>query len=61
MRRNRAVEDSRMMIRMALGLLIILVPLQIYLGDLHGLNSANTNPQSLLRSKASTPPRSLRR
>ena len=42
--RNRAVEDSRMMIRMALNLLTILVPLQIFLGDLHGLNTLEHQP-----------------
>jgi cytochrome d ubiquinol oxidase subunit I len=36
-----------MMIRMALGLLIILVPLQIYLGDLHGLNTREYQPAKL--------------
>src|SRR5665213_1748645 len=33
LRRDRAADDSRMMIRIALDLLIILVPLQIFLGD----------------------------
>jgi cytochrome d ubiquinol oxidase subunit I len=47
LRRNRAVEDSRMMIRMALGLLIILVPLQIFLGDQHGLNTLEYQPAKL--------------
>jgi len=47
LRHNRAVEDSHMMIRMALGLLIILVPLQIYLGDLHGLNTREYQPAKL--------------
>jgi cytochrome bd ubiquinol oxidase subunit I len=47
LRRNRAVEDSRMMIRMALNLLIILVPLQIFLGDLHGLNTLENQPAKL--------------
>src|SRR5579885_2123824 len=44
LRRGRAVEDSRMMIRMALDLLIILVPLQIFLGDQHGLNTLEYQP-----------------
>src|SRR5215469_5863330 len=39
LRRGRAIEDARMMMRMALGLLILLVPLQIFLGDQHGLNT----------------------
>ena len=36
-----------MMIRMALNLLIILVPLQIFLGDLHGLNTLEYQPAKL--------------
>jgi cytochrome bd ubiquinol oxidase subunit I len=43
-RRGRAVEDARMMIRMALDLLIIIVPLQIFLGDQHGLNTLEYQP-----------------
>jgi cytochrome bd ubiquinol oxidase subunit I len=35
------------MIRMALGLLIILVPLQIFLGDEHGLNTLEYQPAKL--------------
>lgn len=44
LRRGRAPEDSRVMIRMALNLLIILVPLQIFLGDQHGLNTLEYQP-----------------
>jgi len=47
LRRDRAADDSRMMIRMALDLLIILVPLQIFLGDLHGLNTLEYQPAKL--------------
>ncbi|HEX5509881.1 MAG TPA: cytochrome ubiquinol oxidase subunit I [Pseudolabrys sp.] len=47
LRRQRAVEDSRMMIRMALDLLIIIVPLQIFLGDQHGLNTLEYQPAKL--------------
>lgn len=46
-RRGRAVEDSRMMIRMALDLLIVIVPLQIFLGDQHGLNTLEYQPAKL--------------
>jgi len=44
LRRGRAVEDSRMMIRMALDLLIVIVPLQIFFGDQHGLNTLEYQP-----------------
>jgi cytochrome bd ubiquinol oxidase subunit I len=46
-RRGRAAEDASMMIRMALDLLIILVPLQIFLGDQHGLNTLEHQPAKL--------------
>jgi len=44
LRRGRAVEESRLMIRMALDLLIVLVPLQILLGDMHGINTLEYQP-----------------
>jgi cytochrome bd ubiquinol oxidase subunit I len=47
LRRGRTAEDARMMIRMALDLLIILVPLQIFLGDQHGLNTLEYQPAKL--------------
>jgi cytochrome bd ubiquinol oxidase subunit I len=45
--RRRAEEDSRMMIRMALDLLIVLLPLQFILGDQHGLNTLEHQPAKL--------------
>src|SRR5919205_1419068 len=39
LRRSRAADEARVMMRMALDLLIIIVPLQIFLGDQHGLNT----------------------
>jgi len=47
LRRGRAADESRLMIRMALDLLIILVPLQIFLGDQHGLNTLEYQPAKL--------------
>jgi cytochrome d ubiquinol oxidase subunit I len=47
LRRSRAIEDARMMMRMALDLLILLVPLQIFLGDQHGLNTLEYQPAKL--------------
>jgi cytochrome d ubiquinol oxidase subunit I len=44
LRRDRAAEESRIMIRMALDLLIVLMPLQIFLGDQHGLNTLEYQP-----------------
>jgi cytochrome bd ubiquinol oxidase subunit I len=46
-RRNHAVPEGRVMLSMALWLLTALVPLQITLGDLHGLNTAEHQPAKL--------------
>lgn len=47
LRRGRAAEEARLMVRMALDLLIVLVPLQMFLGDLHGLNTLQYQPAKL--------------
>ena len=47
LRRQKGIGEARLMIRMALNLLIILVPLQIFLGDLHGLNTLEYQPAKL--------------
>ncbi|HXD44378.1 MAG TPA: cytochrome ubiquinol oxidase subunit I [Pseudolabrys sp.] len=47
LRRGRAVEESKLMIRMALDLLIVLVPLQVFLGDQHGLNTLEYQPAKI--------------
>lgn len=44
LRHNRSLEESRIMIRMSLLFLAAMVPLQIFLGDLHGLNSLKYQP-----------------
>ncbi len=47
LRRRKSEEEARMMIRMALDLLILLVPLQVVLGDMHGLNTLHYQPAKL--------------
>jgi cytochrome d ubiquinol oxidase subunit I len=47
LRRGRAVDDAQTMIRMALNLLIVIVPLQFFLGDQHGLNTLEYQPAKL--------------
>jgi len=47
LRREKGIPEARLMIRMALDLLIVLVPLQIFLGDLHGLNTLEYQPAKL--------------
>ncbi len=44
LRRNRFIEESRVMLSMTLWLLTVLVPLQIVLGDRHGLNTLEYQP-----------------
>lgn len=47
LRRDKSTEEARLMTRMALDLLIVLVPLQMVLGDLHGLNTLHYQPTKL--------------
>ncbi|MCW7539408.1 cytochrome ubiquinol oxidase subunit I [Aquabacterium sp. A7-Y] len=44
LRRGRHVEESRVMVKMSLGFLSVMVPLQIVAGDLHGLNTLEHQP-----------------
>jgi cytochrome d ubiquinol oxidase subunit I len=46
-RRNRSIPESQLMIRMALDLLILLVPIQIAIGDMHGLNTLEHQPAKI--------------
>lgn len=41
---DRHIAEARIMVRMAIGLLAILAPLQLFLGDQHGLNSLKHQP-----------------
>jgi cytochrome d ubiquinol oxidase subunit I len=47
LRNRRFVEESRVMMAMGLGLATLLVPLQAVLGDLHGINTLEHQPQKL--------------
>ena len=46
-RSRKSAEEAQLMVRMALNLLIVLVPLQILLGDMHGLNTRAHQPTKL--------------
>jgi cytochrome d ubiquinol oxidase subunit I len=46
-RRGGFALESRLMVGMALGFLTLFVPLQIFLGDLHGLNTRDYQPAKL--------------
>ena len=46
------VEEARTMLRMAIGLLVVLAPLQIFLGDQHGLNTLKHQPTKIAAMEA---------
>jgi cytochrome bd ubiquinol oxidase subunit I len=50
--RKRFVEEAKLMLSMTLWLLTVLVPLQIFLGDLHGLNTLKYQPAKLAAIEA---------
>jgi cytochrome d ubiquinol oxidase subunit I len=52
MRKGRAFEEGSIMLSMTLWLLTFLVPLQIFLGDQHGLNTAAHQPAKLAAIEA---------
>ncbi|MGE3317897.1 MAG: cytochrome ubiquinol oxidase subunit I [Candidatus Berkiella sp.] len=49
---QRFVEEAKTMVRMGLGMVILLAPLQAYIGDLHGLNTAKYQPTKLAAIEA---------
>ncbi len=52
LRRGRSVPEARTMLSTTLWLLLALVPLQILLGDLHGLNTREYQPAKLAAIEA---------
>ncbi|MGZ5154730.1 MAG: cytochrome ubiquinol oxidase subunit I, partial [Burkholderiales bacterium] len=52
LRRGASVEDSRLMLRMGVLFVSIMVPLQIVLGDLHGLNTLQYQTPKLAAMEA---------
>jgi cytochrome d ubiquinol oxidase subunit I len=52
LRRDRAAAEARLMISTTLWLLLFLVPLQILLGDAHGLNTLKYQPTKLAAIEA---------
>src|SRR6266849_3730977 len=51
-RKDRSVDEGRVMLSMTLWLLTALVPLQIFLGDQHGLNTLEHQPAKLAAIEA---------
>jgi cytochrome d ubiquinol oxidase subunit I len=52
LRRNRSVQEARTMFSMALWALTVLVPLQMVIGDMHGLNTRKYQPAKLAAIEA---------
>ncbi len=48
----RFVEESKTMIRMGLGMVAVLAPLQAFIGDMHGLNTAHHQPAKVAAMEA---------
>ena len=51
-RRERFAEEGRTLLSMTLWLLTVLVPLQMFIGDLHGLNTRDHQPAKLAAIEA---------
>ena len=58
LRAGRFREEGTLMLKMAFGLLTLLVPLQMLLGDLHGLNTREHQPAKLAAMEANWETRS---
>ncbi len=52
LRRRESSDEAKLMLSMTLWLLTVMVPLQIFLGDLHGLNTLHTQPAKLAAIEA---------
>jgi cytochrome d ubiquinol oxidase subunit I len=52
LRAGRFPEDDTVMLKMAFGLLVLLVPLQVVIGDLHGLNTLEYQPVKIAAIEA---------
>jgi len=50
--RGDHVDEARTMLRMAIGLLVVLAPLQIFIGDQHGLNTLAHQPTKIAAMEA---------
>ena len=49
---GRHIEEARIMLRMGIGLAAILAPLQLVIGDLHGLNTLKHQPMKVAAMEA---------
>ena len=49
---NRFVEEGKTMLRMGIGMVAVLAPLQLVIGDMHGLNTAHHQPAKVAAMEA---------
>lgn len=49
---NRFIEEAKTMVRMGLGMVAVLAPLQLVIGDAHGLNTAQYQPAKIAAMEA---------
>ena len=49
---GRFLEEAKTMVRMGLGMVAILAPLQLVIGDAHGLNTAEHQPVKVAAMEA---------
>jgi cytochrome d ubiquinol oxidase subunit I len=49
---GRFIEEAKTMMRMGLGMVAILAPLQLFIGDAHGLNTAEHQPAKVAAMEA---------
>jgi cytochrome d ubiquinol oxidase subunit I len=49
---GRNIEEGRTMVRMAIGLIAVLAPLQLFIGDQHGLNTLEHQPIKIAAMEA---------
>ncbi|MBN8911708.1 MAG: cytochrome ubiquinol oxidase subunit I [Rhizobiales bacterium] len=49
---GRFVEESKTMLRMGIGMVAVLAPLQLFIGDAHGLNTAEHQPAKVAAMEA---------
>nr|HPG88233.1 cytochrome ubiquinol oxidase subunit I [Hyphomicrobium sp.] len=49
---NRFVDEAKTMVRMGLGMVAVLAPLQLVIGDAHGLNTAKHQPVKVAAMEA---------
>ncbi len=50
--KGRFVEEAKTMLRMGIGMVAILAPLQLFIGDMHGLNTAEHQPAKVAAMEA---------